>query len=90
MINVRCCGLKCGVVFGLPDHVFEQAQGDPKRMFFCPNGHEQHYSRDKLAEATKNLELERQRTQRLEDEVTRRERTISYWKGIVSRLRRRR
>jgi len=33
----------CGVAFGVPAHLKEKRLND-HRSFFCPNGHEQHYT----------------------------------------------
>jgi hypothetical protein len=98
MKTIRCCAIDCGVVFGLPDHVYEQsiALGE-KRVFWCPNGHSQWFKESeayrltaRLKRTEADLEGARGRVNRLEDKVASRDRTVSYWKGIVTRLRGRR
>jgi hypothetical protein len=94
VINIACCWLECGVVFGVPDHVHAQSKTDPKRWFHCPNGHKQHYEESTSDKLTKRIgELEETLTRvralntRLDEESTRQLRTISYWKGIAHRRR---
>jgi hypothetical protein len=45
MITVECCS--CGVVFGMPSDLNERFMNDPSKYFYCPNGHNQHYSKSK-------------------------------------------
>lgn len=89
MTNVSCATLECGVVFGLPEHIYNQAKENPGRWFWCPNGHRQHYSRDALAELRAEVERKQATINRLSGSVTQRDKTISYWRGIVTRLKNR-
>lgn len=40
MINIECCN--CGIIFGISDVWYKNRQID-KRIWLCPNGHEQHF-----------------------------------------------
>jgi hypothetical protein len=42
-----CCN--CGIIFDLPDHICNQRKIDGK-LFYCPNGHGQHYTENKDVE----------------------------------------
>lgn len=39
-----CCHEKCGVTFGLDIGHYRQLRNDSSRWFYCPNGHQQHYT----------------------------------------------
>lgn len=85
MITIVCCDKKCGVAFGLPEHIYNQARNEPSRWFQCPNGHEQHYTeseaeRLKRRVADLEIKLAESQSQRL-----RNWRTANYWKGIAHR-----
>lgn len=88
MTNVTCCDLSCGVVFGVPDHVYAQARSSKDRWFHCPNGHKQHYvetDADRLRRMVEELE------RRLADARGSRDRAyrlVACWKGQVTRLKR--
>lgn len=54
-VTVTCCYDGCGVQFAFTRAYYELVRNDPKRWWFCPNGHTQHYT----AEATDAHKLER-------------------------------
>jgi hypothetical protein len=96
-MNITCCYLDCGVQFTIPLHIYQQACANKERWFYCPNGHKQHFSEDRVAELERKLRLETERADRnlsvrnqLENDVTKLERVIAYWKGQVTRLKNRR
>ena len=89
-VSVACCLLDCGVLFSLPDHVYNQAKGNPKRQFYCPNGHQQHFTPDRVAELEQQVDRLRGTINRLEERALRDERRIAYWRGRVTLLKRRR
>jgi len=64
--SVTCC--RCGVEFAMPVHLLQKLREDSTRMFFCPNGHNQHFTvttADQLRKelAAKEQELAREREQ---------------------------
>jgi hypothetical protein len=86
-----CC--VCGIEVCLPKHFEAQRRRDHK-MFWCPNGHQQHFTgktnEDKLKE---ELEQERLRTRRAEEDAayqaTMRKREARAAKGKMTKLRHR-
>lgn len=40
MVTINCCN--CGVPFGVPDYI-QQRRQDDHHLFYCTNGHPQHY-----------------------------------------------
>lgn len=63
MVTVQCCS--CGVVFGMPSDLNERFKDDPTKMFSCPNGHEQHYSKSKSQREIDKLKRDLEDTQDL-------------------------
>lgn len=51
--TITCC--KCGIEFGLPVAVYKQREDDGK-MFSCPNGHEQHFTKSNV-QTIKDLQI---------------------------------
>lgn len=72
-ITVSC--YKCGVLFGMTQKLQKQRLTD-RKLFFCPNGHDQHYFgpseesklKDELARKESMLEAERARASTLQTE----------------------
>lgn len=62
MITVKCCN--CGVVFGMTSDLQKRFLNDHDKWFYCPNGHEQHYTgktdAEKLKEAQTQLAIHRE------------------------------
>lgn len=95
-----CCNEKCGVSFGMEEQYREQKKKD-HTLFYCPNGHGQHYTaktaveaeRDRLAKQLASTERclqfarEAEATYRSRTKVQ--ERQISARKGIITRMKRR-
>ena len=100
MVKITCCNPNCGMLFSVTDKWVEYRRADHK-IFYCPNGHQQHYSgqsdveklRDQLAQEKHHREQE---TAQLRD-------SVDYWysetvgaqkslyatKGIVTRIKNR-
>ena len=55
-----CCN--CGMVFAMPED-YQKRRRDDRKIFFCPSGHQQHYTGATEAERLKQ-ELERARQMR--------------------------
>lgn len=62
----------CGVVFALTNELKDELL-KTKRTFFCPNGHQQHYTgesdKDRAARLQSELEAQKRRTVRIEAEL---------------------
>lgn len=61
MTLVTC--FKCGVPFGMPSQL-QQHFLDSGDSFHCPNGHGQHYTETTIQRLQKQIEKERQETER--------------------------
>lgn len=60
--------ITCGVEFGLPDHL-RNRRLDDHRNFFCPNGHQQHYTgKTEAQKLNEQLDRERRTKQWLREE----------------------
>lgn len=84
----------CAVVFAMPKALYDRAQDDPTVYFYCVNGHSQHYTHDKLAQARKERDLARRRADMAESTAKRQreradsaERSASAYKGVATRQR---
>jgi hypothetical protein len=95
LVPVTCC--ECGVLFGVPQdldrHNYEQG---PKRSFWCPSGHEQHYTKSEVQKLREKLAAEQAARERAEareihqrDQRLAAERSASAYKGRVTRLKNR-
>ena len=56
-----CECINCGVVFAFTKYFYDERRKD-HRNFFCPNGHQQHYTSE--SDAEKNARLLREEQQR--------------------------
>lgn len=64
---VTCCHEGCHVKFAMPDEWYDFFKKNTQRNFFCPAGHQQHFTgksteeqlKDKLAEAERKLTQEK-------------------------------
>jgi len=88
-----CCN--CRIPFFIEDHFMEERRQD-KRLFYCPNGHGQHYvegEADRLRKENQQLKsnLERQANSAafFKDEVDRISRRLSAAKGQNTKFRKR-
>jgi hypothetical protein len=43
LCQVTCCHVGCGILFGVPK-VWESKRRQDHSLFFCPNGHQQHWA----------------------------------------------
>lgn len=99
---ITCYKAGCHIAFGV-DATVRQRWIDSGQQFYCPNGHDQHYTESTVARLTKQLELEKKTAQRLlqEKEFAQKnataerlarehtERQLRTRKGINTRLRNR-
>ena len=54
----------CGVLFALPEYLYEQCRENPFKEFFCPNGHTLVFKKSSLQEQVDSLRRERDDAQR--------------------------
>lgn len=89
-----CCN--CHIPFAMPRSLMDAARDDPEIWFYCPAGHRQHYTTDKLAEARKKItrltaDLDRERAalthQRGLTETA--QRSAAAYKGHAHRMQKR-
>lgn len=87
---VRCC--KCSATFAVTDDFYRVAMERCEQfLFYCPNGHEQHYVRgqseiDKVRQERDRL---KQQIAAKNDEIAHERRRVAAARGQVSRLTRR-
>ena len=88
LVPVTCC--ECGVLFGVPQDLdrYNLEQG-PRRSFWCPNGHQQHYSRSEVQRLKERLAAAEARETHERDQRIAAERSASAYKGRVTRLKNR-
>jgi hypothetical protein len=53
MTFVVCCHAGCGVTFGMPQRMSDDRRKD-HQLFYCPNGHSQHFNTKSEAELLKD------------------------------------
>jgi len=83
----QCCN--CGMSFGLPVDYRKRRIND-HQTFYCPNGHGQSYKGESEAERLKRqLEWEQGRVKRLENSLEIEQRSVSAYKGQVTKLKKR-
>jgi len=85
MVTVVCVNRTCGVVFGIPEHIEEQARRDHERSVICPNGHPFVYKQsepERLRERIAFLERELDEVRFSRDRYMTLER---YWRGRAHR-----
>lgn len=79
----------CGVIFGLPEGLYRDRRDD-HRNWFCPNGHEQHFTGESEAQKLKRLlNLERDTTASLRSRLDGTENQLRATKGVVTKLKKR-
>lgn len=54
METIVCC--ECGVPFGMPSDLKEKCRADSGKLFYCPNGHAQHYSKSTATKVKEEYE----------------------------------
>lgn len=80
-----CC--TCGVMFAMPNMLRRKALADHDRWFFCPNGHQQHFTGPTEAERLNNqLQWERDRAARLAAERDQTESALRAQKSRATRF----
>jgi hypothetical protein len=92
---ISCCD--CGILFGVPEDFRQQCRdAGPKRSFWCPNGHQQHYTTTTADRLRRDLEAERRRREWAEsarkaaqDQADSAHRSAAAYKGQVTRIRKR-
>jgi len=86
-----CCN--CGVEFGLPDELRRVLLREgPKRTWYCPNGHPQHYTDSfeaKLNRAKEAQQRAEREARHWQEQEAARTRQLSAQKGVATRLKRR-
>lgn len=67
LVTEECCN--CGVLFAVTESFQQQCLDNPEKWFYCPNGHQQHYTGKTDAQKAKEraAELERRLASREED-----------------------
>jgi len=64
LITEECCN--CHMVFAVPRDFYEQARNNTEVWFYCPRGHQQHYSKSRLAELQEEVNREKDFRQQAE------------------------
>lgn len=78
---VTCC--ECGVEFGMTAQLYRNRVND-KRWFYCPNGHQQHFTGRTDAQ---KLEAERAHATHLRDQLEATERQLVAQRGQTTKAR---
>lgn len=90
MQKIECCN--CHMTFAMSE-AFYRARRDDKEWFYCPAGHQQHFTgkseeeklRALLAEKERSLEWERSRTRYAQAEAIDRFHQLRTMKGVVTK-----
>lgn len=69
MVTVACCN--CGCVFGMPSDLDSAFQQDSDKYFYCPNGHRQHYSKSTETKLREQLQQEKDKAWRIQQDLER-------------------
>jgi hypothetical protein len=86
-IEIDCCN--CGITFTMPDWFYERAQNDSAIMFYCPQGHSQHYAKSRVTKLQERLERAEARERHAKDQLEASERSKAAIKGQVTKLKKR-
>ena len=94
LLTEVCCN--CHMPFAMPEGFQRAAREDPAVWFYCPRGHQQHYTDDPLARAKRERDAAKRRAEQAEA-TARRERGLkigaqrqaSAYKGVATRQRNR-
>jgi hypothetical protein len=84
-----CCG--CGIPFGMTQGFMDMRRNDGE-IFYCPNGHSQHYAhstKEKLEDMKKALSNAQQDTRWWREEAESKAKSLSATKGQVTRIKNR-
>jgi hypothetical protein len=82
---------KCGALFAVPSDVHDELV-DTGRTFYCPNGHNQHYTNSLQTKLENEREKSARLTARLDQkkaELASTERSRNALKGVVTKTKRR-
>jgi|SRR5665213_714052 len=86
MVNISCCDRTCGVVFGMPTHIYEQAKEKGKdRSFYCPNGHVQWFAESEQDRLRKQVESAEAGLNRWRENYDSERKGRIYWQGQAHR-----
>lgn len=78
----------CGVIFAMPEPLKQRRREDSK-SFWCPNGHEQHFTETEAARLRKQLERAQSAATAARDQADAAERSNRALRGVVTRERKR-
>jgi hypothetical protein len=84
--SIACC--ECGLVFGMDVRFYRHRQKD-HRLFYCPNGHPQHFTADLLDAAERRAERLTALVTHERDQRQAAERSAAAYKGVATRVKRR-
>lgn len=92
---VTCCHIGCGVQFGIEADYMKRLR-ETHEWFYCPNGHQQHFTGETEAERLKRqltqteacLTYARADTQRARERANHTENRLRSTKGVVTRMKR--
>jgi hypothetical protein len=94
LVIEECC--VCHMTFAMPRDFMDQCRNSTRKFFYCPAGHEQHYTTNQLATLRRKLELAEQQRDWAEnarkaarDQAQAAERSAAAYKGRVTRLKNR-
>lgn len=76
----------CGVMYAVPERLLEKARTDPRREWFCANGHNLHYPGKTEEQRIKALKDEVARQKAIRDQT---EASLRATRGVVTRQRKR-
>lgn len=68
LVIETCCN--CHIPFGMTQEFYNACRRDSSKLFYCPNGHNQHYTTGRIQELEKQLENERLYKKWAEDRAT--------------------
>jgi predicted nucleic acid-binding Zn-ribbon protein len=66
--TITCCACSC--TFAVPLAFYDRRKNDGQN-FWCPNGHDQHFTETRVAKLERELELEKKRKQWVEEDLKR-------------------
>lgn len=91
---IDCC--RCGCLFAVPSSVHRRWRKDSRQFFYCPNGHQQHYTEGEIQRLEKLRQNAEHRTRMAEkreqwarEDARRAEYQRRAVKGHLTRIRRR-
>jgi hypothetical protein len=86
---------KCGILFGVPNHWVKTRRED-KDWFYCPNGHQQHFTKSVTDDLAEKLSRAKQQLAEKDDDLRRQrefreaaERRTAAARGQVTKLKKR-